>query len=109
VKFLIDNQLPFALAKALVSKGHTASHVLDVGLESATDEEIWNYAEENSLVLITKDEDFSRRASLPSASVQVVWVRRGNCRKAVLLSAFDAVFLELEAALKVGDTLIEVR
>ncbi len=76
MKFLIDNQLPLALATMLTSKGHRASHVLDLGLEAATDSEIWNYAAANSLVLITKDEDFSYRASQPNASVQVVWVRQ---------------------------------
>ena len=86
MKFLIDNQLPSALTKLLVSKGHDASHVLDLGLDSATDTEIWNYAEANSFVLVTKDEDFARRASQPNASVQVVWVRKGNCRKTALLS-----------------------
>jgi len=109
VKFLVDNQLPSALAKLLVSRGHVASHVLDLGLDSATDTEIWNYAEANSFVLITKDEDFSRRASQPDAAVQVVWVRRGNCRKTVLLSLFESVFSQVEAALQVGDRLIEIR
>jgi predicted nuclease of predicted toxin-antitoxin system len=109
VKFLVDNQLPSALAKLLVSKGHDASHVLDLGLDSATDTEIWNYAEANSCVLITKDEDFSRRASQPNASVQVVWVRRGNCRKTALLSVVDSVFLQLEATLQAGDHLVEIR
>jgi predicted nuclease of predicted toxin-antitoxin system len=109
VKFLIDNQLPLALATMLTSKGHRASHVLDLGLEAATDSEIWNYAAANSLVLITKDEDFSYRASQPNASVQVVWVRRGNCRKAALLAAFDSVLSRMEAALKAGDSLVEIR
>jgi predicted nuclease of predicted toxin-antitoxin system len=109
VKFLVDNQLPSALARLLVSKGHDASHVVDLHLDSATDAEIWKYAEANSLVLITKDEDFSRRASQPNASVQVVWVRRGNCRTTALLSVFDSMLLQLEAALEAGDRLIEIR
>lgn len=109
MKFLVDNQLPPALVTFLFSKGHKASHVLDLRLESATDTKIWNYAEANSFVLITKDEDFSRRASQPNASVQVVWVRRGNCRKAALLSMFDSIFLQLETALLAGDRLIEIR
>jgi len=83
--------------------------VLALGLDCATDAEIWNYAKANSFVLITKDEDFSRRASQPNATVQVVWVRLGNCRKAVLLSVFDSVFLQLEASLQAGDHLIEIR
>ena len=91
MKFLIDNQLPAALARHLISPGHDARHVLDEGLDAASDTEIWKYAAANSLVLITKDEDFCLRGSQPSASVQVVWVRLGNCRKAALLSAFDSV------------------
>ena len=83
--------------------------MLALGLDCATDAEIWNYAKANSFVLITKDEDFSRRASQPNATVQVVWVRLGNCRKAVLLSVFDSVFLQLEASLQAGDHLIEIR
>jgi predicted nuclease of predicted toxin-antitoxin system len=78
VKFLVDNQLPAALAKLLVSRGHEAIRVLEVGLEAAKDEEVWNHAVKNSMVLITKDDDFSRRASRSNASVQVVWVRLGN-------------------------------
>jgi len=91
VKFLVDNQLPAALAKFLASHGQEAIHVLEVGLDAAKDEEVWNHAAKNSIVLITKDEDFSRRASRPEASVQVVWVRLGNCRKAALFSAFGSV------------------
>ena len=43
MKFLVDNQLPLALAKFLISKGHHATHVLELGLASARDSEIWNW------------------------------------------------------------------
>jgi predicted nuclease of predicted toxin-antitoxin system len=109
VKFLFDNQLPRALTQVLVSRGHDACHVLDVGLDAASDTHIWNYAMENSFVLITKDEDFSYRASQPNASVQVVWVRRGNCRTAALVSTFNSVLPQMEAALQAGNQLIEIR
>jgi predicted nuclease of predicted toxin-antitoxin system len=109
VKFLVDNQLPSALAKMLVSRGHEAIHVLDVRLDTATDTEIWKYAAANSLVLITKDEDFPQRASRSDASVQVVWVRLGNCRKTALLSAFDSVLSQMQAALEAGNRVVEIR
>lgn len=108
MKFLVDNQLPLALAKFLISKGHHAAHVLDLGLASARDSEIWNYAATNFYILITKDEDFSRRASQPNASVKVIWVRRGNCRTAVLLSAFESVLPQIEEALQTNH-LVEMR
>jgi predicted nuclease of predicted toxin-antitoxin system len=109
VKFLVDNQLPSALAKLLVSRGHEAQHVLDVGLGAASDTEIWKYATANSLILITKDEDFPVRASRPDATAAVVWVRLGNCRKTVLLSAFDSVLSQMLAALEAGNLIVEIR
>jgi len=109
VKFLIDNQLPQTLAKYLCSHGHEALHVLAVGLASATDREICKYAAEHSLVIVTKDEDFSRQVILPGAAIQVVWVRLGNCRKSVLFAAFESLHTSIVAALGSGDRLIEIR
>jgi predicted nuclease of predicted toxin-antitoxin system len=109
VKFLVDNQLPSALARWLNARGQEALHVLDAGLAEAKDAEIWMYAATNACVLVTKDEDFSRPASLPQSSVCVVWVRLGNCRTAALLAAFDSVFHQMLAALESGTRLIEIR
>jgi predicted nuclease of predicted toxin-antitoxin system len=44
VKFLVDAQLPPALARWIEEKGHVAEHVRDVGLASATDDAIWRFA-----------------------------------------------------------------
>jgi len=82
--------------------------VLDVGLAQAKDEEIWSYSQANGFVLITKDEDFSRRAT-GGTSVPVVWVRLGNCRTVSLLKAFDSLLPEILAALESGSQLIEIR
>jgi len=49
VKFLVDNQLPAALARFLTSRGADCQHVLDVGLADATDSEIWEHAMRNDL------------------------------------------------------------
>jgi predicted nuclease of predicted toxin-antitoxin system len=109
VKFLIDNQLPEALAKYLCTKGHDARHVLSVGLASSKDGEICQYATENALVIVTKDEDFSRQAIQPGAAIQVVWVRLGNCRKSVLMATFESLLPSVVAALEAGERLIEIR
>lgn len=109
MKFLVDNQLPKALAKWLVSRGHDARHVLDVSLDAASDSEIWKYAAANSLALITKDEDFFQRACQPGAVVQVVWVRMGNCRTSALLTAFESVLPSLQTALQAGHRVVEIR
>jgi predicted nuclease of predicted toxin-antitoxin system len=45
VKFLVDNQLPPALAQYLRKRGFDCEHVLDVGLAEALDIEICRYGE----------------------------------------------------------------
>jgi predicted nuclease of predicted toxin-antitoxin system len=44
VRFLVDAQLPPALARWLVEQGHDASHVTDHGLGEASDRRIWDEA-----------------------------------------------------------------
>jgi predicted nuclease of predicted toxin-antitoxin system len=84
-------------------------HVLNVGLASAKDGAICEYAAEDALVIVIKDEDFSRQAIQPGAGIQVVWVRLGNCRKSVLLKTFESLLPSIVAALEAGDRLVEIR
>lgn len=58
MRFLIDAQLPPALAKWLVDQGHDATHVADHGMAAADDPEVWRLSVQTQAVLITKDEDF---------------------------------------------------
>jgi predicted nuclease of predicted toxin-antitoxin system len=59
VNFLIDNQLPPALARFIESELKAkAIHVADLGLRDASDAEVWRYASTNDLILISKDEGF---------------------------------------------------
>jgi len=109
VKFLVDNQLPAALARFLAQRGFDCVHVLDLGLDQSSDGVIWRYAERNGMVLISKDEDFFQLASRPGAAVRVVWVRLGNCRKPALLSATDRMWPRILACLQAGDTVVELR
>ena len=109
MKFLVDNQLPAALARWLAERGLDACHVSDVGLDEASDLRIWDYAIAQRRVLISKDEDFLHLATRPGPVVPLVWVRLGNCRKQALLAAFDGVLLQLLTALSEGQQLIELR
>jgi predicted nuclease of predicted toxin-antitoxin system len=109
VKFLVDNQLPVALARFLSSRGVECQHVLDVNLGGSPDAAIWEYASRNDCVLISKDEDFLYLANIPSAKARLIWVRIGNCRTKALLAAVERLWPKIEAGLKAGDRIIEVR
>ena len=109
MKFLVDNQLPAALARLLASRGVDCRHVLDLDLGEATDSEMWNHATAHDCIVISKDEDFLYLANSPSATTRLVWVRIGNCRTSVLLSTFENLWPKIEASLKAGDRVIEIR
>lgn len=109
MKFLIDNQLPVALARFLSSTGSDSLHLLDVGLSQASDSDIWRYANEREFVLVSKDEDFFYRATQPGAAVQLVWIRLGNCRTVVLLAAIERTWSHVRARLEAGERVVEIR
>jgi predicted nuclease of predicted toxin-antitoxin system len=109
VKFLIDNQLPPALAVFLRQKGFDCQHVLDVGLADAADSELCDYATDESRVIISKDEDFLYLVNRPKAKFQFIWVRLGNCRTNELLKAFEQALSQLEIAANAGERVVELR
>jgi len=53
VRFLIDAQLPPALARHLVVAGHEAIHVADVGLQRADDRIVWKCAVDLGAALVS--------------------------------------------------------
>ena len=88
MRFLIDNQLPPALARFIEAElGCEAKHVTDVGFSDASDADVWQYASTNTYVLVSKDEDFTHMV-LQSSSACLIWVRVGNCRRVCLLDLF---------------------
>ncbi len=73
MRFLVDNQLPFQLARYLEARGHDAVHVVSVGLDEATDDAVWAWAERERRTVISKDEDLlflAKRTSDAFASGQ---------------------------------------
>ncbi|MTW20005.1 DUF5615 family PIN-like protein [Allochromatium palmeri] len=110
MKLLVDNQLPAALARFLEERGLVCRHVCDLGLDASDDRVIWELAQAEHWVIVTKDEDFTLLANRTGQTApQVVWVRIGNCRKSVLLNAFDQALPDLIRLLEEGRTVIEMR
>ncbi len=109
MKFLVDQQLPPALARYLQSEGHDASHVRELGLNEAEDQVIWRLALANQQVVISKDEDFWYRAIAPGSTGRLVWVRIGNCRRQNLIEAFRNRLASIVAAFETGSRIVELR
>jgi predicted nuclease of predicted toxin-antitoxin system len=109
MRFLVDAQLPPALARFLATHGHQAEHVFDIGMEKAEDRAIWDYAIHVGAVVVTKDEDFANRIAVdPAAGPPIVWIRMRNTTKQALLRWFEPLLPRVSAALTAGEKLIEM-
>jgi predicted nuclease of predicted toxin-antitoxin system len=108
MRFLVDAQLPPALARWLVTTGHEAEHVADWQMASAADSAIWDFALRNNAAIITKDEDFAQRKVMNGGGPIVIWIRLPNTRRNALLAWFQRALPDLVAALERGETLIEL-
>ena len=109
MRFLVDAQLPPALAAYLEASGHQAEHVNRIGLGSASDLEVWRHAGAVRATLITKDIDFLALSQRNDDHPAVVWIRLGNCTNAALTAVVDALLPEIVSALTAGERLVEVR
>lgn len=109
MRFLVDAQLPPALARLLAAQGYIAEHVTDVARGDAPDRELWEYAKQHDAALVTKDEDFSDLALLDASAPVVVWVRLGNTRKQHLLEWFTPLVPQIVSMAEAGHRVIELR
>ena len=66
--FLVDEQLPSALASAIIALGHGAITVSQAGLRGAPDDEVLEYARQNGAVLVTSDRGFGNIRTYPLGS-----------------------------------------
>ena len=52
MQFLVDAQLPPALARWISAQGYPARHVADIGMASALDPEIWDRAYGDGAIIL---------------------------------------------------------
>lgn len=106
MKFLIDTQLPPALADIIADFGHTAIHVEQIGMRHASDSEIVQAALQSDYILVTKDRDF---ATERARGLRIVWVRTGNLPNATLFERAGSAWTQVEYLLDGGASLVELR
>jgi predicted nuclease of predicted toxin-antitoxin system len=108
MRFLVDAQLPPALAKWLVRAGHEAVALREIGLRDARDEAICSFALKNGYIIVTKDEDYVALIRR-HPGLRILWVRTGNLVNRILLAAFDAKWPELVAYLESNTPVVILR
>jgi predicted nuclease of predicted toxin-antitoxin system len=108
MRFLVDAQLPLALARWIASNGHDAQHVFDIGLSGASDRAIWDQAVSSNSIIVTKDDDFIQMSRVRPGPA-IVWVTTGNTSKRELLGRMERIFPQIVEALMAGERIVEIR
>jgi predicted nuclease of predicted toxin-antitoxin system len=108
LRFIIDAQLPPALAGHLKASGYGAEHVNRISLGGAADARVWSYVVRKEAVLITKDEDFIELARRTADGPAVIWIRLGNTTNRALWAVFSRVLPEVLAGLRAGERVIVI-
>jgi predicted nuclease of predicted toxin-antitoxin system len=64
LKLLFDQNLSRKLSSRLSDIYPGSQHVVELGLEKADDEDIWIFAGQHGLAIVSKDADFQQRSLL---------------------------------------------
>lgn len=78
MRLLFDQNLSRRLVSVLSGLYPDSTHVSLVGLDTATDREIWDFAAAQDYVIVSKDSDFRQLAFLLGGPPKTVWLRVGN-------------------------------
>lgn len=79
MKLLFDQNLSPRLVTRLVDLFPASVHISSVGLDTAGDIQVWNYARDNGFVIVSKDSDFNDFGVLRGFPPKVLWLQIGNC------------------------------
>lgn len=78
MKLLLDQNLSHFLCTSLNDIFPELTHVKNLLLQSASDDEIWEAAKNNAYTIVTKDSDFNERAIVHGFPPKVIWIKKGN-------------------------------
>ncbi|MEM7585480.1 MAG: DUF5615 family PIN-like protein [Acidobacteriota bacterium] len=92
VRYLIDANLPYYFS---VWHGPEFVHVNDLD-DEWKDSEIWDYARERALTIVSKDADFSDRILLSQPPPRVIHIKLGNMKMKAFHSAISKVWDEVD-------------
>ncbi len=78
MKLLFDQNISPRIVRRIESDFPSSKQVRHVGLEDASDEEIFNYAKRNNFSVVTFDSDFVDLNVIRGIPPKIIWLKTGN-------------------------------
>jgi predicted nuclease of predicted toxin-antitoxin system len=97
MKLLFDQNLSPKLVNRLADLFPGSTHVQSAALDCADDDQIWHYARNNGLAIVTKDEDYNNLSVVRGTPPKVIWLQLGNCTTGQVEAEFRARFADIAA------------
>lgn len=103
MKLLLDENLSRRLVPFLQNAYPGTSQVVLLGMESASDREIWQAAQDNDFVIVTRDADFEELSVVLGQPPKIIWLKVKNQSRAVILKILIDNLITIEDALFTKD------
>ena len=95
MKLLLDENISRRLLPLLADAYPGSTHVVLQGLQQAGDVEVWEFAKDRDLVVVSKDDDFTALSNLRGRPPCLIKLSMGNCDNEqvlqILLSRLDQI------------------
>ena len=109
MKFLCDVHISYKIANSLKSLGFEAIHVNEIlDKWNTKDKALSKYADENDLIVLTKDVDFKNSFLISSTPKKLVKINLGNISNKVLLDIISANLQAIQNLNLEGEFLMEL-
>jgi predicted nuclease of predicted toxin-antitoxin system len=97
MKLLFDQNLSPKLVNRLADLFPGSEHVQSVGLDCASDDQIWEHARLNGFAIVSEDVDYNNLSVVRGQPPKVIWLQLGNCSTAQVEAVFRARFADIDA------------
>jgi len=78
MKLLFDQNISYRILSKLKNVFPGSEQVRSLGLDNASDLEIWDYARKEKYTIVTFDSDFYSLSNLYGHPPRIIWLRFGN-------------------------------
>lgn len=87
MKLLLDENISRRIVPLLQECYPNTTHIVLIGLEGASDKEVWQYAKDHDYIIVSKDEDFLSFFSVYGYPPKLIRLLMGNCSNTALVES----------------------
>ncbi len=97
MKLLFDQNLSPRLVSLVADLFPYSAHVQSLGLDCASDDQIWAHARDQGFVIVSKGADYDDMVLVRGFPPKIIWLQIGNCKTPRVAEILRANQVAIEA------------